>query len=171
MFKEIGPLSRAKSPQDVLGGHAHFSADRFGLLVSTWNIQFWPTDAEVYYLPAARELPSLKYLSQIHQSLDEERIKWLHGKEIHVLAISVFQRLLHDTETLRPFMLVGIVSIFLSSVLVFAIARRLWGHLTGLLVWFLFVTSFWPYLYILLPNIKRRGWHYSCLRCFSSGRH
>jgi hypothetical protein len=128
-----------------------------GLLWATWDIQFWPTDAEVYYLPAARDLPSFKYLSQIHQSLDTEHIKWLHGKEIHVLAIAIFQKLLGDTETLRPLMLVGILSIFGSSLLIFVIARRLWGHLAGALLWFLFVTSFWPYLYILFAKHQTQG--------------
>jgi hypothetical protein len=157
----------SKTPRQTFWAVAFISGlIAVGLLVSTWNIQFWPTDAEVYYLPAARELPSLKYLSQINQSLDEERIKWLHGKEIHILAISVFQRLLHDTETLRPFMLVGTVSIFFSSILLFVIARRMWGEWTGLLVWFLFATSFWPYLYVLFAKHQTQGLAFFLLSVF-----
>ena len=59
-----------------------------GLGIAVWDINPWPTDAEVYYMPAAKELSGLHYLSQINNSLDEERIKWLHGKEFFVLAIA-----------------------------------------------------------------------------------
>lgn len=127
------------------------------LTIACWNINFWPSDAEVYYMPAAKELPSLKYLSQIHDSLDEERIKWLHGKEYHVLAISIFQRMLNDTESLRPLLLLGVVCIFLSALLIFSIARRLIGERPAFWVWLLFTTSFWPYLYILFTKHQTQG--------------
>ena len=108
-------------------------------------------------MPAAKELPSFKYLSQIHQSLDQERIKWLHGKEYHVLAISLFQRVMGDTQTLRPLLLLGIVCIFCSSLLIFVIARRQWGELAGCFAWFFFTSSFWPYLYILFAKHQTQG--------------
>lgn len=136
------------------------------LSVVCWDMNFWPTDAEVYYMPAAKELSSLKHLSQIHQSLDEERIKWLHGKEYHVLAIAMFQRAMHDTTTLRPLLLLGIVCIFFSSLLIFCISRQLWGERVGLGVWFLFASSFWPYLYILFTKHQTQGLVFFLLSLF-----
>lgn len=128
-----------------------------GLAVACWDINFWPTDAEVYYMPAAKELPALQHLSQINDSLDEERIKWLHGKEMHVLAISLLQRLMGDTHSLRPLLVLGIVCIFFSSLLIFAVARRLWGNPAAVAVWFFFASSFWPYLYVLFTKHQTQG--------------
>ena len=137
-----------------------------GLSIACWDINFWPTDAEDYYMPAAKELPSLSYLSQIHKSLDQERIKWLHGKEYHVLAISLFQRLMGDVHTLRPLVMLGIVCIFCSSLLVFAISRRLWGDKLGALIWVFFTASFWPYLYILFAKHQTQGLCFFLLSVF-----
>ncbi len=138
----------------------------WGLGIACWDMNIWPTDAEAYYMPAAKELPQLKYLSQIHQSLDEDRIKWLHGKEMHVLAIAIFQRLMGDTETLRPLLVLGIVCIFFSSLLIFVVGRRLWGERTAALVWVLFATSFWPYLYILFTKHQTQGLLFFLLALF-----
>jgi hypothetical protein len=128
------------------------------LSIACWNINPWPSDAEVYYMPAAKELPKLSHLSDIHQSLDEERIKWLHGKEYHVAAIAFFQKVMgNNTTSLRPLLLLGIVCIFISSLLIFSIARRLFGEKPAFVVWFLFATSFWPYLYILFTKHQTQG--------------
>ena len=127
------------------------------LIISAWQINIWPTDAEVYYMPAAQKLSSLHYLSEINHSLDEERIKWLHGKELHVLAIWAFQQLLGDSETLRPLMLLGALSICISSILIFLISSRIWSTTVGLILWFIFSFSFWPYLYVLFAKHQTQG--------------
>ncbi len=128
-----------------------------GLTKACWQMNFWPTDAEVYYMPAAKDLFSHQYLSQMHQGLDEERIKWLHGKELHVLAIALLQHMMQDTQTLRPLIVLGVLSIFLSSIFIYLLARRLWGAVSAIVVWFLFSTSFWPYLYVLFVKHQTQG--------------
>ncbi len=127
------------------------------LTAACWHMNFWPSDAEVYYMPAAKDLFHHPYLSSMHQALDEERIKWLHGKEMHVLAIAVLQRLMQDTETLRPLLLLGVLSIFFSTIFIFLIARKLWGKTSAVVVWFLFASSFWPYLYVLFTKHQTQG--------------
>ena len=128
-----------------------------GLAKSCWNMNFWPSDAEVYYMPAAKDLFHHQYLSQMHQGLDEERIKWLHGKEMHVLAIAILQQWMHDTQTLRPLVLLGCFAVFFSSLLIYLIIRKLWGKVSSVVVWFLFTTSFWPYLYVLFTKHQTQG--------------
>ena len=62
------------------------------LVIATWRINFWPTDAEDFYIDAAKSLPTLKYISQVHESMDQVKIKWLHGKEICIIYASLFLR-------------------------------------------------------------------------------
>ncbi len=128
-----------------------------GLAKACWQMNPWPSDAEVYYMPAAKDLFHHQYLSQMHQGLDEERIKWLHGKEMHVLAIALLQHWMHDTQTLRPLVVLGIIAVFLSSLLIYLIARRIWSKTSAVVVWFLFATSFWPYLYVLFTKHQTQG--------------
>ena len=63
---------------------------------AVWNINPWPTDAEVYYMPAALRIPHAHYLSEIHITEGIENVRWLHGKEFYVVGISIFQFLLND---------------------------------------------------------------------------
>lgn len=128
-----------------------------GLTLATWNINFWPTDTEVYYLDAARQLPQLKFVSQMHASLDEERVRWLHGKEGFVVAAAIAQQIMGDTQTLRPFILVDVIAVFLSSILVFLILRFYWGEIAATIGYFFFTTSFWPYVYILFAKHQPLG--------------
>jgi len=136
------------------------------LTVSVWDINFWPTDAEDYYLPAAAKLPQLKYISQMHESFDQSHVKWLHGKEMFIVSASWLQRLMNDTTTLRPLILVCILSVFFSSILIFYIARFYWGEKAGLLCYAVFTTSFWPYLYILFVKHQPLGLFYFLLALF-----
>ena len=129
----------------------------FSIGKSIWNMNFWPTDTEVYFLDAAIKLPTYDHLSDMHHSFDSERVKWLHGKEIFILAASYFQRLLHDRETLRPFLMVCILSICFSSILLFIIAKQVWGNAVGWICYFLFSSCFWPYLYILFAKHQPLG--------------
>ncbi len=125
--------------------------------ILTWDMNYWPTDTEGFYMPAAAELSNLQYISQIHQSVDTQRRRWLHGKEATIFLASMAQRFLHDTTTLRPFLLVCIVSVSLSGFLIYYIANNYWGIRIGVLCYFLFVTSFWPYLYILFTKHQPVG--------------
>ena len=94
---------------------------------ATWDMNFWPSDEKAFYYDAAIRLPHLKYLSQIHETVDKEKIRWLHGKEIMIFCISWMQRLMNDFDSIRPFIMVGIIAIFFSSILIYLIARRYWG--------------------------------------------
>ncbi len=124
---------------------------------AVWNINPWPTDAETYYLPAALRIPHIQYLSEIHVTEGIEKVRWLHGKEFYVVGISFFQFLLNDFESLRPFMLLGLAAIAISSILIFYIARRLWGEWIALGCYFAFAFSFWPYIYILFAKHQTLG--------------
>lgn len=125
--------------------------------IAVWDINPWPTDAEAYYLPAALRVPHLQYLSELHPAFDIEKVRWLHGKEFYIAAISVFQHLLNDFESLRPLMVLGLVAVALSSILIFFIARRFWGEKAALACYLLFTFSFWPYLYILFAKHQTLG--------------
>jgi len=134
--------------------------------VAVWDINFWPTDAEDYYLPAAVKLPQLQYISQMHESFDRSHVKWLHGKEMFIVSTAWLQRLMNDTTTLRPLILVCIFSVFFSSILIFYIVRFYWGEKVGLLCYAVFITSFWPYLYILFVKHQPLGLFYFLLALF-----
>src|SRR6266850_1644499 len=84
--------------------------------VITWDINFWPTDTEDYYIPAAKQLSRVSFISQINVTLDTETVKWLHGKEMFILCAAVMQKILGDDQTLRPFLLVCIIAVALSSI-------------------------------------------------------
>ncbi len=124
---------------------------------AVWNMNPWPTDAETYYLPAALRIPHIQYLSEIHVTEGMEKVRWLHGKEFYVVGISFFQFMLNDFESLRPFMLLGLAAIAISSILIFYIARRLWGEWIALGCYFAFALNFWPYIYILFAKHQILG--------------
>ncbi len=124
---------------------------------ATWDMLFWPTDTEVYYFDMAIRLPHLGHISQIHQVFDEERVRWLHGKEFYIMLAAIAQPLLNDFTTLRPFLFICIVSFGLSAILIFLLARRYWGQTIAIILYFLFVTSFWPYIYILMTRHQPLG--------------
>ena len=122
-----------------------------------WDICFWPTDTEVYYLPAAQKLFSYQYLSQIHQALDAERVKWLHGKEIFVFTIALFQKLFNDMTSLRPIMILGVVCHVISSIFLYINFKQLWGKRVALVSYVLFLGCVWPYVYILFGKHQTQG--------------
>lgn len=127
------------------------------LTVALWDITYWPTDAEDYYLTAAQKIAHSRFISDIHKSIDAEKVRWAHGKEIFFLFISFAQRLLNDSTSLRPVILVCVLSVFLSSVLIYFIAARYWGEKIALICWSLFATSAWPYMYILMAKHQPAG--------------
>ncbi len=120
-------------------------------------MNFWPSDEKAFYYEAAIRVPHLQYLSQIHETVDKEKIRWLHGKEIMILGISWMQRLMNDFDTIRPFILLGIIAIFFSGVLIYLIARRYWGTRIALFCYVIFATSLWPYMYILFAKHQTVG--------------
>ncbi len=125
--------------------------------MASWDINFWPTDTKVYLFDVAVRLPSFRYVSEMHSLLDQDKVRWLHGKEMFILFASWMQRLIHDTRTLRPFLLLDLISTALSAVLVFLITSRYWGRLIGWVSFSLFAFSFWPYLYILFAKHQPLG--------------
>src|SRR5437762_14161344 len=90
-------------------------------------MNYWPTDTEDYYLPATQQLSRINYTSQLHVTMDTETVKWLHGKEMFILSTAFLQKLIGDNTTLRPFLLLGIVAVFLSSLLIFLIVWNFCG--------------------------------------------
>ena len=129
----------------------------FSLALATWHINFWPSDTETYFIEPALKLHSLNHISQIHESFDEERVRWLHGKEMFILSASFMQSVMNDFESLRPFILVCILSVCFSGILIFLIAQRYWGAGIGLLAFGIFSSSFWPYIYILFAKHQPLG--------------
>ena len=127
------------------------------LTLAIWDINFWPTDTRIYYFDAAVQLPHLNYLSDIHKNVDDVKIRWLHGKEIFILFASYLQRCLNDVETLRPFVLVCVLSILFSSIFIYFITKKYWGKSVGLICYGAFVFSLWPYLYILFAKHQPLG--------------
>src|SRR3990167_8302239 len=92
-------------------------------MAATWRMNHWPSDTEVYFFDAARTIPTHTYLSGIHIGFDQERVRWLHGKEIFILSGSVMQYLMNDYETLRPFVFICIWATLLSALLIFLILK------------------------------------------------
>lgn len=125
--------------------------------IMVWDINYWPTDAEVYYMPAALRIPNVHFLSQIHVTEGLENVRWLHGKEIYVATISLFQFLMNDFVSLRPLMLMGLIANALASIFIFYIGRRLWGEWIALFGYLAFTLCLWPYIYILFAKHQPLG--------------
>ena len=136
------------------------------LLIALWDINFWPTDTKAYILDAAREIPSVKNISELHSRVDGERTRWLRGKEMFALTASWAQQLMGDTKTLRPFIIVCLVGTCCSGILIFLIARTYWGRLVGWTCFFLFMTSFWSYQYVLMAKQQPLGLLFALLSIF-----
>lgn len=136
------------------------------LLVATWHMNYWPTDAEDYYIGSAVQLPALEYISQMHESVDRFRSKLLHGKEVFIINAALSQRLFDDYVSLRPLVFVCIISLVFSAVLIFLLARMYWGSIVALMCCLVFLTSFWPYLYILFVKHQPLGLFYFLLSLF-----
>ena len=127
------------------------------LMAATWRMNHWPSDTEVYFFNAARNIPAHAYLSEMHSGFDQARVRWLHGKEIFILAGFVMQYLMNDFETLRPFVFVCIWATMLSALLIFYLLKEYWDEKVALAGYGIFVTSFWPYMYILFAKHQPLG--------------
>ncbi|MDP8213506.1 MAG: hypothetical protein P9X22_09520 [Candidatus Zapsychrus exili] len=119
-----------------------------------WNMNFWPTDAEDYYFPATLRIPELKHISEIHNYTN---LLWLHSKEMFLLLVSDVQRIMGDLVTLRPFIVVCLFSFFIASVLIYLIAYKIWNVKSAWITYLVFVTSYWPYVYILFIRHQITG--------------
>lgn len=120
------------------------------LAAATYYINFWPTDSENPYLPAAVRLPYLPYISYIHYLPETQMFKLtMHAKEALIAGIAFMQHILKDTQSLYPNVLLLIIAHGISCLLVFAVTRKYLGRAMGLTAFVLFAFSLWPYMYIL----------------------
>jgi hypothetical protein len=121
------------------------------LAVETRHINFWPTDSYFFYLPAARRLFDLPYISDLHNLSSNNALSSvvMHGKETLILGIAIFQKILGDTESLYPNILLLICAFAGCALMNFFIFRKLFNAPIGFLLFFLFISGFWPYMYVL----------------------
>ncbi|MCR4336456.1 MAG: hypothetical protein NUV91_01435 [Candidatus Omnitrophica bacterium] len=115
--------------------------------VATFWINFWPTDSYFFYLPTARELFKVEYLSQMHDVLPGTIV--MHGKETLVLGIAIMQKMLNDTQSLYPNVLLLIIATAISSLSIYSIGLRIFAPRIAFLCFILFITSFWSWMYAL----------------------
>src|SRR5438477_7796087 len=112
---------------------------------STYYINYWPSDSHNPYIPTAAHLFELKFLSQMHDVPVNGQLKLtMHGKETLILGIAIMQKILHDTQSLYPNVLLLILATGISSVLMYFIFCRLFNPAIGLLAYLLFTGCFWP---------------------------
>jgi len=148
----------------ILSAIAIFSC----LAISVWDINFWPTDAKVFYFKPAIDVPNLTYISEIHKFFNDSTTPYmLHGKELFILFTSIIQRIMNDVVTLKPLIVLCLLSLFLSSILVFLIIRKYLGEKIGLICYLIFVTSFWPYVYVLFAKHQPLGLMFFLFAVFS----
>ena len=136
------------------------------LVLATWNIHFFPSDEKHYFFSAALRLPHLNYLSEIHKGVDSADDVFLHGKEVLVLLFALMQNALRDHTTVRPLMLVIILAFGASGLLIYHIAKNYWGRAIALVVFGVFMTCLWPYVYVLFPRHQPLGLFFVLLAIF-----
>jgi len=137
------------------------------LSCGTWNMNFFPSDAKTLYNPAARTVAQGEHVSQIHRETDFYQSPWLHGKEYAILHFAIFQKLMRDTETLRPLVTVCILAFGFSAMLLFFVAKRYWGAPIGFICYLIFISSLWPYVYVLLVKHTLIGLCYFLLSVYA----
>lgn len=121
------------------------------LAVSTYYINFWPTDSHAPYIPAASKLFSLPHISSIHDLPFKGILQVnMRGKDALILGIAVMQKILHDPVSLYPNILLLIISFAVSCWLVFALVRYYFDEQIALITFLFFISTFWTYMYILL---------------------
>ncbi|MDP8267056.1 MAG: hypothetical protein P9M07_09005 [Candidatus Aceula meridiana] len=132
-----------------------------GLATASWDIPFFPSDAEGYYLSAAAKVSDFSFPSEMHQGFDNPHMVWLHGKEALIIVLSFFQEIFGDYSSLRPLVILMIIAFCLSAILLFLIIRGYFGKTIGLICYIAFIFSIWPYVYVLFPKHQPFG-----LLCF-----
>jgi len=138
-----------------------------GLAIGTYYINYWPGDSHKPYVPTASQLFELDHFSQMHENhtWGLSRLN-MRGKEALILGIAVMQKILQDTKSLYPNILLLIIAHAVSSFLVYWIMTRAFDQKTGLLTFALFVTSAWPYMYIILGAHQPLVLMFFLLSCF-----
>jgi len=120
------------------------------LAVSTYYINYWPTDSYNPYIPTASRLFEKPYLSQMHTIAVEGILRiTMRSKEALIFGIALMQRLLSDYKTLYPNIFLLIISTSMSSLLFYYIFRKLFDPKIGLFAYMLYTFCFWPYMYVL----------------------
>lgn len=130
------------------------------LVFATRDMNFAGSDEEMLYLPATKQIASVNYLSELAHSFAFDNPILIHGKEIAIWHFSQMQRLLGDFDSIRPLLWTVILAWALSAWLIFAIAEFYWGTRAGWICFFFFVSSFWPYVYVLLVKHQPVGLFY-----------
>lgn len=121
------------------------------LSFATYYINYWPTDSEYPYLPAAAKLFELPHISDIHNIPLKGVLRVnMHGKEALIVGIAILQKALNDYITLFPNVLLLILAVCTSAVLIYLIGLRLFDRLTAWIIYLLFTFCFWPYMYIIM---------------------
>ena len=136
------------------------------LVLATRQLTDIPSDTQNLYMPAARALPFISHFSQMHESPLIPSAWSLCGKEATIAHFSFMQKLLHDTVSMFPFFLTCILAFAASAMLLFYVARGFWGERVALICYALFITSFWPYLYVLMVKHQPLGLMYFLLSVF-----
>lgn len=121
------------------------------------DLNFVSSDEENLYFPAARHLRFVHYPSQLCHAHTFDNPQLLHGKEVSIWHFSLMQRLLNDFDSLRPLLWTVIIAWTLSAIFVFKVSAFYWGETAGLACFALFVSSFWPYVYVLLVKHQPIG--------------
>ncbi len=120
------------------------------LSVATYYINYWPTDSESPYIPAARYLFNLPYISQIHDLFEYGPFKLtMRAKETLILGIAIMQRFFNDYESLFPNVFLLILAVAASGILIYSILRKFFDEHIAFFGFILFTTYFLPYMYIL----------------------
>src|ERR1041385_2173289 len=118
------------------------------LIAATHRINFWPTDSELAYIPAATQVFSTPFISDLHHAtLFQYNI--MHGKETLVVAIALAQRITNDYESLFPNILVLILAATGSGLLIFLILRQWLDERAAFWGFLFYATTFWTYQYVI----------------------
>jgi hypothetical protein len=94
---------------------------------------------------AASRIEEWAWPSDMHKYAGEKA----RLKDVGVLLLVVMQRLLADRKSFYPLVVLCVVANSICAVLLFLLGERYWGTEAGLLLFVLYITSFWPYLIIL----------------------
>jgi len=76
-----------------------------------------------------------------------------HMKEFAVAALAVTQRFLRDKHSDYPLVFLCLACNTVSAILIYLIALRYWGVEAALLLFVLFISSFWPFLIALWGGV------------------
>ncbi|OGM96106.1 MAG: hypothetical protein A3B86_02120 [Candidatus Yanofskybacteria bacterium RIFCSPHIGHO2_02_FULL_38_22b] len=113
---------------------AVFALSTRGILYATPD-----TDNEIMAHTAAQSY-KWSWLSDMHKYGMKTSMK-----DMSIILIVLFQRIMRDNESDHPYTVLGGVSISISSVLIYLIGANYWGSNVGLFISLLYLFSFWPW--------------------------